>query len=148
MQAYEFLTRELNLTPQQQEQYAAMRQKHFELTRRINEQNHALRDSLFNQVKSTKATPTEINQLLKQISANQQQIDSATFYHFRDVRAILTPQQQNKFDQILNDVLHRMANPGPRGPGPGRDGPDSRPGPPPPGPDGQGPPPGGPPAAN
>jgi Spy/CpxP family protein refolding chaperone len=132
--AYQFLVRELKLDQQQQVQYAALRRQHFEVTSLINDQNRILHDSLFRMVKDRDLNKNTVSVLQQKIAINQQRLDSATFYHFRQVRAILTAQQQLKFDEVLQDVLHIIGNPAslPGRPGlpPGGQGP-------PPGPAGQ-----------
>lgn len=141
--AYEFLTKELSLTPGQQAKYGDMRKVHLALTQRISRETHLLRDSFFAEVKNDPLDSTQLNSLEHKILNNQRRLDSATFYHFRQLRAILDDGQQEKFDKLLKNVLQMMASPAPHGPGPGR--PDGEPGqqqgPPPPGPGG--PPPGG-----
>jgi hypothetical protein len=74
------------------------------------------------------------------IGKTMQSIDLATYEHFKKLRAICRPDQQQQFDDIILDVvsmMHRQGPPGPPGGRPGR-----RPGnmPPPDSHDGPGPP--------
>ncbi len=122
-QAYEYLTKQLKLTPEQEQKYSVMHRQHAELTRNITEEQRMQRDSFFDYLKDPKANPAIVKQLEKRILVNQGKLDSATFYHFRDFRAILNPQQQSKFDSMMQDVLHMMMNrprqqDGPLGPPP------------------------------
>jgi Spy/CpxP family protein refolding chaperone len=137
-QAFEYLTRELKLTPNQVARYKVMREAHMQLTRAVNEDMRTYRDSFFDNINAAAVNPAHIKALEKHITDDQAKLDSATFYHFRQFRAILQPAQQSKFDDVFKNVLHMMAQPhgGPPGgrpgmPGPGGQSPigDQQPGP-------------------
>lgn len=115
--AFEYLTKELSLTPAQLKQYDILRKQHFEFTRQMGEQQRAMRDSFFNNLKLTTVDTAAQNALEERILQHQHMLDTATFNHFRKVRAILTPQQQTRFDDLIQDVLRMMGQPHP----PGRD---------------------------
>lgn len=142
--ANDYLVKELKLTAAQQKTYDGMRKEHFELTRKLNEQNRMLRDEFFENIKTPVLNTVAADSLEKKITAIQASLDSATLNHFRKFRAILDAGQQEKFDHIIKNALHMMGGgPPQRGPGPGRRGmpppPNGGPGPG----DGQGPPPDG-----
>jgi Spy/CpxP family protein refolding chaperone len=144
--ANEYLSKELKLTPDQEKTYAVMRKAHFELTRKLNEQIHRLRDSLFESIKTPALDSVVTTTLEKRIGLIQIQLDDVTLNHFRKFRSILTAEQQDKFDHVIKNALRMMGGPPRRGGRPG--GPDGmRPpnGMPPPDGPGQGPPPDGPP---
>lgn len=113
MEPKDILINALALTAKQQQIYDGMRKSHMEITSKLNEDGHALHDSLFSNIKKPKIDSAVINSVTKKISDNQVQIEKATLYHFRSFRAILTPDQQTKFDGVINDVLRMMGRPGP-----------------------------------
>ena len=154
--ANEYLSKELKLTAAQETTYAGMRKQHFEFTRKLNDESHLLRDSIFENIKTPVLNTAAVDALEKKISIIQVMLDTATLNHFRRFRATLNTSQQEKFDHIIKNALHMMGGPPLRGRRPGP--PDGmrppqhrgdRPGPPdgmpPPGREGQGPPPDGPP---
>ncbi|RKR85602.1 hypothetical protein BDD43_5873 [Mucilaginibacter gracilis] len=102
----------LAFTPKQATLFEAMRSKHRQLVNNLNQQNHQLRDSLFSIIKKPKADTALINNMAKKLGDNQSQIEKVTLYHFRDLRAILTPAQQVKFDGVIAQVLQMMGTPG------------------------------------
>jgi len=121
--AFEYLSKTLQLTPAQVKQYKALRDWHFNFTSKINNEMRMERDSFFDNLSNPSINSAQVSQLEGRILAHQQMLDTATFYHFRKLRAILTPNQQEKFNGVIQDVLHMMA--GPNGPGrhsPGRPG--------------------------
>jgi Spy/CpxP family protein refolding chaperone len=128
-QANEYLIKQLKLTPDQIRKYDTLRERHHEFTQRISEEQRMQRDSFFDNLKNPKADMAAAMRLEKRILANQGKLDSATFYHFRNFRALLNPDQQAKFDSVANNVMHTMGQPHPGGPqgGPGRGGPNGYP---------------------
>jgi Spy/CpxP family protein refolding chaperone len=142
MEPKDVLIKTLSLTQKQQDLFTVMRNKHHELTSKLNDENHILRDSLFDNIKKPIIDTLLINSLSKRISDNETLIEKATLYHFRQLRGILTAEQQSKFDKVIQDVLRMMGRPGPmdgqhKGDGPpdrfppGRDGRRDHHGPPP-----------------
>jgi len=116
--AFEYLTQQLQLTKMQQQQYEKLRMAHRQLVDSLNQQSRMMRDSFFAKLKDTDAKADEINALGKRIAANTYQVDTSTFYHFQHFRKILTPTQQQKFDDIIQDVLKMGGRPPmPNGPG-------------------------------
>ncbi len=133
--ANEYLIRELKMTPAQVKQYDAMKKQHFEVTRKLNDQNRLLRDEFFKNIQTPVLNKTAVDSLQKKISANSVTLDTTTLFHFRKLRTILTHEQQTKFDNIIQNALHMMGGPQKGGAGPGGPPPaNMRPqGPPPPG---------------
>lgn len=112
--AFEYLSKELRLTPAQAKQYSALRNQHFNFSSKVNNELRLERDSFFDNLSNPSANPAQINQLEARILVHQQMLDTATFYHFRKLRTILTLGQQEKFDEVIQNVLHMMG--GPHGP--------------------------------
>lgn len=123
--AFEYLVHELKLNPGQVKKYQALRDQHFHFTQKTGEMMRLQRDSFFDNLKNPSANPAAVQQLENRILANQGQLDSATFFHFRDFRKILNAEQATKFDGIINTVLHMMSRP--PGGRPGANGPPQRP---------------------
>lgn len=112
--AFEYLCKELKLTPEQVKKYKALRDEHFTFTSKISQEMRLARDTFFNALKKPAVSAEDVNMMEMQVLVRQQKLDTATFNHFRKLRAILTPVQQNKFDNIIQSVLRMMA--GPHGP--------------------------------
>lgn len=116
--AFEYLTQQLRLTKMQQQQYEKMRMAHRAVVDSLNEQSRMMRDSFFAKLKDTTAKTDEVNALGKRIAINTYKVDTSTFFHFQRFRKILTSAQQQKFDDIIQDVLRAGGRPPmPNGPG-------------------------------
>jgi len=148
MEVKDFIESRLSLTPAQVMQFDSLRQWHHHMVDSLSEVTRNLKDQLFNGLSNTADNMQFADSITKKIGYNSGLMDKITFEHFKAVRAILTPDQQVKFDGIIKQVLQMIASQGPPS-NPGR--PDKRPqgpppndGPPPPPGGPQGPPPGGP----
>lgn len=134
-QVFEFITQELQLDSAQQKQYKSLREEHQVGQRPLQDSIRKAKDDFFELLKQPNLTDTEIQQQSSKVSAAEQQLELFTFKHFQKLRAICTAPQQKKFDEIIQDVLRRMAPAKrPQGPPP----PGIRGGMPPP-PEGKGP---------
>jgi len=104
-----FLTRELKLSTEQQHQYEQMRDEHHEAMEIFNRRNRDLHDRFFNLLSSPTVDSALVKSVVDSITANEQQEELITFYHFKHVRGICTPDQQKKFDEVINEALRMMA---------------------------------------
>jgi periplasmic protein CpxP/Spy len=137
-QVFEFVTKELQLDSTQQLSYKKLREEHQAGQRPLQDSIRKAKDEFFELLKQSTPDEAAVQQQSSKVAATEQQLDLFTFKHFQKLRAICTTTQQQKFDDIIQDVLRRMA-------------PAKRPqGPPPPGirggmppPPGEGPGPGG-----
>jgi protein CpxP len=132
-QVFEYVVKELQLNRQQQDAYAKLRTEHQQGQRMIADSMRKIKDSFFALLKDPAVPDSVVAAGSRKSAEMEQQLELLTFNHFQKVRAICTPEQQQKFDKIIEDVLHRMAKPrgGPPPPGRGGQGPEGMPPPPP-----------------
>ncbi len=109
----EFIITKLKLNKEQQVFFEALREEHFEqimvLKKNIREEKNAMYDLL----KSNETdSVTTFNHIAK-IMQNEEQLERITFTHFKKLRAICTPEQQQHFDVIIDEVTRMiMREPG------------------------------------
>lgn len=120
-----YLVKELSLTAAQQKAYEVMRKAHFATTQKLNRQTRELKDRFFDNIKSDKLDTAFALDIQRQINALQLALDTTTLYHFRELRKILTANQQTKFDKVIKNALRMMG--GHHGPPPGGRGPNGMP---------------------
>lgn len=142
--AFAYLTNELKLDDQQKEKLEVLRTSHRQEADRIDRISGPMHHRFFNML--GKADPAAVDKMADSLAWCQKQRELITYKHFADIRALCTPEQQKRFDVVVNDALRMMARQ-PKGPGrpggPPRDQqgpPQEQDGPPPPR-DQQGPPP-------
>jgi len=140
----EFLVKELNLDSLQQSTFELLRREHKDSAEILRAQVKQEKESFFALLKQSNVTDSMKTAAAKRVSVITEKLDLLTLNHFQQVRAICKPEQQKKFDEIINQVIEMIGHPGqpgrpngnrPQQPG-GRDG--ERIPPPPVGPDGEG----------
>ena len=112
-----FLTEELKLNPSQVEKFEALREEHFKLTSKYNEEMRKNKDDLFSLLNQNVPDSNKASEIASKIGELQKQIDIATFNHFAKLREICDDTQKTKFGKIIEDVLRKMAPPPPHPPG-------------------------------
>ena len=112
-----FLSHELNFTDEQESKFKILREDHHSKVESLRDQNKNLHDEFFNLMNASPSDSSKALALADSIAALQKQIELITFYHFQQVRTICSPEQQKKFDTVINEALHMMA---PKPPGEGR----------------------------
>jgi len=132
-QVFEFITHELGLDPAKQQAYKTLREEHQAGVKPLQDSIRNAKDRFFYLLQQENVPETTIQEYSKKIGELEQQRDVFTFKHFQKLRAICNKEQQIKFDDIIQDVLRRMAGPKkpPGPPPPGRDNGDRKPPPPP-----------------
>ncbi len=143
--AAEFIIKQLYFSKGQKENYLKLVAEHQRAIRPIREQLKDAKESLFDLLQQPNINEKEKQNAAKTVSQFTEKLDLVTFNHFAAVRKICNVTQQQKFDQIIKQVLQMMGEPrhggGPHPPHPGMEGPPEDDMPPPPGSDGMLPPP-------
>ena len=135
-----FLTKELNFTSAQQRQFEQLRNEHQQQVHSLRDSMRVAKDLFFGLMNNDKVSDEDLQNAAAKASNYQQQMDIITFKHFKKVKAICTPEQQQNFDKIIQQVIRQIAprperhgrqpGPPPGGQEPGE--PDGHGGPPPP----------------
>ena len=132
-EVFEFVTRELKLDSAQQSTYRQLREEHQAAVRPLQDSLRNARDRFFALLQSATPADSMVQSYSRNIADIEQSLSLVTFRHFQKLRTICRPEQQTKFDSIIQDVLRQLG--GPRRPGgppppPRRGGPDGMPPPP------------------
>lgn len=114
--ARDFLIRELQLDAAQVRSFDSLRRLHFAVVDPLRENMQHQKEELFDQLQAP--TDTVASGIAAAIGEAQTKIDWNTYQHFRALRALCRPGQQQRFDAVIQDVLRSMAPPGPGGPPP------------------------------
>lgn len=118
--AIPYLIKELQLDSIQQIKIIALRDEHRAEAQVLRRKNRESKDAFFDLIQQEGISETTINEAASNSVRYDAELAKVTFTHFKKIRAICTPAQQHKFDEIIHEVLRMQA--GPQGPPPHRDG--------------------------
>jgi Spy/CpxP family protein refolding chaperone len=107
--AGQYIAHELNFTGEQEEQFNILREENKSVIEELRKASKDFHDHFFDLLKTHPSDSLLVLQMADSIVLNQKQIELATFSHFQKVRALCTPEQQKKFDEIIKDALRMMA---------------------------------------
>jgi protein CpxP len=118
----DFLVKELGFDSVQKQKLVRLRDEHQQQMMNVRKDNRAAKDTFFALLQKDTVTDSELEKAAQASTIADQRADVLTFRHFQEIRKLCTPEQQKKFNDVLEQVL-RMIGP----PQPGH-----QPGPPPP----------------
>ncbi len=129
----DFFAKELDLDPSQKLQVQKLVIEHRAAAEAMRKKIRAAKESFFELLKQPIVSDSAKQAAAKNVSTQTEELDLITFGHFQKVRALCDPEQQKRFDRIIQDVTRMMGQPQPpmRPGGPPHDGPPPG-GPPPP----------------
>ena len=116
-QLFEYISRELKFDQKQKDAYAVLRDEHRSGAEKLQDSIKVAKDDLFRMLQQGNISNENITAQSNKAAALAAQLDVFTFHHFQKVRALCTPDQQKRFDEIIQEAIHSMARP--QGPPPG-----------------------------
>jgi periplasmic protein CpxP/Spy len=112
-----FLTRELQLTTEQQTQYRTLIVAHQAVAKPLQDSLQMAKELFFNLLKSSATTAAIMQNANDAIGRYEVLLNETKFDHFKQLRSICTPVQQIKFDEVIQTALRKMGNGKPPRPG-------------------------------
>ncbi|WP_119079428.1 Spy/CpxP family protein refolding chaperone [Chitinophaga alhagiae] len=109
----QILEKEVGFDAQQMEQYRKLKEQHWDRMKPYFGELRTARNNFYKLLNEASVPDSVINSAADSIAAKQKQMDLQTFRHFQQVKAIGTPEQQAKFDTLVQQVIKRMGG-GPR----------------------------------
>lgn len=107
-----FLTEELNFSEDQKDQFLALDRVHRDKMMEMDEELDQLRKLMFNSFDSNNLSIDTLTMKMGDIEADKQ---NELFSFFTKVRKLCDEDQQKKFDEIIQEVLHRRGPKPPKG---------------------------------
>jgi len=125
----EFLIKELKLDSNQKIQLDVLVKAHRDSADILRKKVREAKENMFDLLKQNVSDSAKQN-AARAVSLLTEQLDLLTFDHFQKIRALCNPQQQQKFDGIIQDITRMIGQPqppmrpgGPDGPHGPHDGP-------------------------
>lgn len=108
-----YLKHTLNLTPEQWAAFEPLKLEHRRQMDRFTPALRADKHALFDLLAKDTVPDAEVQILLGRIAARHRAIDSVTFAHFRQVRALCSPEQQARFAAVAAELPLLLRQGGP-----------------------------------
>ena len=103
----------LQLSDDQASQFKALKHAHRESSKKRHEQISDLREDMFAEMGKDSAKATELAKDIGNLIAKQ---EHSFYVHFSELRELCTPEQQERFDDLMKDISRSMGAPPPRRP--------------------------------
>jgi Spy/CpxP family protein refolding chaperone len=107
-----YLSKELQLSKEQDEAFSQMKEEHFKTMKPLWAEIRQTKDSLFRQMSNPNIDDSLISAYTDRIAAKNKKSDELMFRHFRELRKLCTPDQQQKFDTLIPQMFNRMGSRG------------------------------------
>jgi Spy/CpxP family protein refolding chaperone len=107
---FEFISKELQFTPIQKEQYEKLKQLHHKDSEPMQDSLRLSKEAFFSLLKQQNVSDTLVMQQYATVALAEKNIALLNFRHFQQIRAICNAEQQQKFDTILLEVVGRIGS--------------------------------------
>ncbi len=105
--AFDKLVKEVGMTDAQKNKYDSLREAHFSRIRPLFDSMRVIRQGLFGLLKEENVDDSTVDMYTNRISEKQILADKLTLSHFRQVRSMLNPDQQLKYDLFVQKMMQR-----------------------------------------
>ena len=101
----EYLVNELKFTSEQQLQFENLRSDHHNTVCPLTDEIKRQKTIFFSELQKKQIDTLKVDSLSKLITELHRKVDLTTFWHFNKIRHICTPEQQHRFDEIIQEGL-------------------------------------------
>ena len=105
------LKNDVKFSAEQLQQFDSLRREHHKVIRPLFKKMNTVKDSFYQHISEESINDSLLNDGLDSIAVVQKMLDKAMFYHFREVRALCTPEQLPLYDTLVARLLRKMENP-------------------------------------
>lgn len=107
----QILEKEVGFDSVQMDQYKKLKDQHWDKMRPYFGEMRSAKNNFYKLLNQSAVPDSVVNRYADSIAAKQKQMDLQTFRHFQQVKAICTPEQQPRFDSLVQQVIKRMSGP-------------------------------------
>ena len=104
----QFMVDQMKFDATQEAAYWKLRDSMIATQRPVVDSMRDAKKNFFDLLNQADATDSALITRSNEIAALQKRLDLATFRHFQNVRAILRPDQLQKFDTVIKEIVNRM----------------------------------------
>ena len=107
----EWLAKELNEDEKQKAEHTKLRDAHHASMKPLFDSVSAYKKGLFNLIKANSVNDSLVQSYTDKISKTEAEMAKSTFLHFKSIMAILNPEQQKKYEEIVQKMVNRRGGP-------------------------------------
>jgi len=107
----EILQKEVGFTDAQLAQYKELKEEQKQTIRPMYDDMRKAKDSLFKLISYPGTSDSVLNQVSDVIAQKQKALDMQTFSYFKKLRTVCTPEQQPKYDSVIQRMFKKMGKP-------------------------------------
>jgi len=100
-----FMARELGLSEEQKQHLKQLREKHFLITRNMNDDMRDIKRKINEELFRDKTDTLKVNELLKGFGKQQEAFEREIFNHFLAIKALCLPEQQEKLKALMHKIF-------------------------------------------
>ena len=104
---FELMAKELNLLEDQKAQHKLLREEHFKNVKLYYDSIRAAKTALYARIADTTISNKDFKAYDVKASNWHSAINRMTFEHFKKVRSLLTPDQQQGYDKFIQKMMQR-----------------------------------------
>lgn len=105
------LQKEVGFNDQQIAQYKQLKDEQWKKFKPMLEDIRKAKDSLYRLLSNESVNDSVINMTAELIGQKQKAIDLQAFTHFKQIRALCTPEQLPKYDTLIQRMMRKMGKP-------------------------------------
>lgn len=110
-QADLYLLNQLGYNEDQQSTFFNLSQQHAQEIHQLHADIRTAKQALFKALEEKQVDSSRVYALSNQVAAWHAKMEQATFYHFKAIRDLGTPEQQAKFDQVILSAVNMIGAP-------------------------------------
>ena len=107
----EMLKKEVGFNDDQVAKYKQLKDEQWATIRPMFDEMRKAKESLFRLLSDPDTNDSIVRKATDAIAGQQKALDLQTFSHFKKVRAICTPEQQAKYDSMIQRMFRKMGKP-------------------------------------
>ena len=110
-----FVIKVLELDRDQQLRYEQLIYQHRQQADKLRQEVNQLQRSLVELLKTSQPDLEKADSITALIAAHRKEVEMSNFRHFSDIRALCRPEQQEKFDALVEQIAAKFRPPPPPG---------------------------------
>jgi hypothetical protein len=107
----DLLQKDVGFSVEQLAQYKQLKDKQRETIRPMYDEMRKAKDSLFRLLRESSVPDSVVEKAADRIAKQQRTVDLQTYYYFKKVRTLNTPEQLPKYDTLIQNMFSRMNRP-------------------------------------